>query len=120
MNLNLKLLNELIDLSKESGEDLIGSLYIEFKKTAPEMLSDIRHSYVENDLVAMEMAAHKLKSSSGSFGLAVVSQLAFCIMDKANKNLPEGLQEDVEAISVAFDLQMRELDKYLRQERLIK
>lgn len=120
MNLNLKLLNELIDLSKESGEDLIGSLYIEFKKTAPEMISEIRHGYIENDMVAMEEAAHKLKSSSGSFGLAVVSQLALGIMTKAHKKSIEGLDKDVEALIVAFDEQMKELESYLKQLQLIK
>lgn len=119
MTLNLILLDELIELSNDGGEDLITNLYLDFKRSAPILIAEIRQGYLQDDKAMVEAAAHKLKSTSGSFGLAVISDLSYSIMEKSRGSQIEAVKADLEDLLSIYEDQMAELQAYLLEKKVL-
>jgi len=95
-------LMELRKLSETTGRDILGKSVRFFLQQTPEDVGELRRAISQNDLEALRITAHSLKSSSANLGALGFSKLCQQLEDSAR-------QEHVETASA----QLRELEQQL-------
>lgn len=68
--------DELYEIQRETGTNLIQQLIESYLETTPQMLEKISHGISNDEKDAIFMAAHSMKSSSAYVGATVMSELA--------------------------------------------
>jgi HPt (histidine-containing phosphotransfer) domain-containing protein len=69
-------LEELAELGRELGEDVLGEVVNAFRKVAPGLLEEIAVGCQEGSLGRVSKAAHTLKGSSAQMGARRVAEVA--------------------------------------------
>lgn len=73
-NINQEALARLKEVIGGSAEDL-HELIDDFERTAPDLLKDIKAAIDANDLIALRIASHSLKSNAREFGADTLAKL---------------------------------------------
>ena len=69
-------LEELAELGRELGEDVLGEVVNAFRKVAPGLLEEIGAACQEGSFAGVSKAAHTLKGSSAQMGARRVAEVA--------------------------------------------
>ena len=74
--IDIKIVSQLKALQKSSGADLLGKLLGIFEKDFPVQLNSIKEALNAKDFEKIAQVAHKMRSSAGNVGAAVISKSA--------------------------------------------
>ena len=91
-------------------QELLEELAAIFLEHAPVILSEIQRAISEQDMPALQNAAHSLKGSAGNFGAEEVIEKALALETMARERRIEQIEETFEALKVNLQQFTRELD----------
>ena len=112
IKLDTKALDELRDLQREAGSDLLQRLLQSYLNTTPQLLEDIRKGMVNQNANAVYASAHSLKSSSAYVGATAISELA----QQLEAICLAGSLQGVEAVVQELENVYQHVEALLREE----
>lgn len=108
---------ELIDLSKDTEPAMLDQIIQNFSAAGPQLISEIKMAYEENNLEAVERAAHKLKGSAGMLGLLNLAQKANEIMTSARCHEDTKPQETLSELKSVLQSSLIQLIDFVEQNK---
>jgi len=112
IKLDTKALDELRDLQRETGSDLLQRLLQSYLNTTPRLLEDIRKGMASQNTNAVYESAHSLKSSSAYVGATALSELAQQLEAIGLTGSLQGAEAVVQELETAY----QQVDALLRAE----
>ncbi|MFZ3229687.1 MAG: Hpt domain-containing protein [Pseudobdellovibrio sp.] len=105
-------IDELRELNRMSGEDILSELIILFKRDTLLLLKEMQASVDANDLTRVSELAHKIKISCAHLGVTDGSKLCLDLETVGkDKNLEYNFHETVASLNVVVDEAIVELEK---------
>ncbi|MFK7829591.1 MAG: EAL domain-containing protein [Congregibacter sp.] len=101
---------QLVDLGKLSGKNLLQKSLAIYRDLFPEMLGKARESLKAQRLSGCGEAAHSLKSASANIGAVAIAALCSEIERSAREHKEEGISAKLDAIENAYAAAQTEMD----------
>ena len=110
------ILQPLVDLSRECGEDILGSAIRAFLEDAPPRIEALGQDLENPDAKTIERHAHTLKSSAATLGAMGLRDQCRDLEDAASIGNLGGAAERIQAIQDEYATVSRELQAILDGE----
>jgi HPt (histidine-containing phosphotransfer) domain-containing protein len=104
VRIDMTLVAELREMSKDSGDDLLRKAAEIFFSDAPERIAELRATITAHDLARAVQIAHQLKGAAGCVGIISVGEL--CAEIEANSR--KGVADNTEALLRDIEAQLPE------------
>jgi CheY-like chemotaxis protein len=114
VTLDLEALDNLCKLSKRSKPVVLRKLVDNFLSNTPKLLSDLRSAVEKADILAVQRAAHTLKSSSASYGASRLADMCKILETEARGGDLLGGIEQIEQIEAEYADVKRALEAQVR------
>lgn len=101
--LERSILDELRELGRELGQDVLGEVVAAYLKLAPELLAEIDAAAVAGDGDRISRAAHTFKGSSAQIGAGLVRDAARALETEVRAGRIERAVELAQACRGAFE-----------------
>ncbi|MCE2570760.1 PAS domain S-box protein [Motilimonas eburnea] len=99
----------LKQLKKDIPTQVLNDILAIFSQESEQRIADIHHHYQQQDWRLLEIEAHSLKSSAGSFGLEQLQQLAKAIEDLSHQQQASDLAPYIEKLAHVFNTSQQDL-----------
>ena len=113
MAINSSVLDEYKEVMGEDWKEFVGDLIDTFLTRAPDLITDMRQAFDENDLHKLERSAHSLKSNGQTFGANQLAQVAFELERMAGMGELQNPEDKIALAESHFELVKTELEEML-------
>lgn len=112
--LNLRQLDNLMQLEHVVNEAIVGELLRLFRVQLYDFIKTSRTYIKNNDLVALSRAAHTLKTSAGNLGMAHPASLCLALESACNSKQKIDFEKLVFQIETKSLMNLDDIDEYIK------